>query len=106
MNFIYSKFAADEDWHELIQELVAEIPQRLTLLDNAIANENLEQLSTIVHQMKGACGSYGFDQVTPIAIQLEKALHENPDLSTCRGELSEFRGALQNMTAEPASAND
>ena len=102
MTFIYSKFAADQDWQELLQDLVNNIPQRLEAIDAAVASGDVRGLSFLVHQMKGACGSYGFDEVTALARQLESVLQRGSELSACQTELASFRTALQSMTDQPA----
>lgn len=40
MNAIYSKFAGDEEWQELIDEFVAEMPKRLAALDTALYTQD------------------------------------------------------------------
>lgn len=101
MQFIYSKFAADEDWQELLHDLIADLPQRLTALDSAVATADFDSLAFLVHQLKGACGSYGFEEVTVLASQLESVMRLDTDPRSWRSELSAFRIALQSMTAEP-----
>ncbi len=102
MTFIYSKFAADEDWRELLQSLVADLPDRLEALDNAVAKSDLATLARLVHQLKGACGSYGYEVITPLARQLEQAMKANDDMEVWAGEFKLFREAISRMTAEPA----
>ena len=105
MRFIYSRFASDEDWQELLHDLVCDLPKRLEAIDAAVARQDVEGLSFLVHQLKGACGSYGFDEVTALATQLERALHKQPELSVCQPELADFRNALLSMTDQPDPAS-
>lgn len=104
MNAIYSKFAGDEDWQELLDEFVAELPQRLAALDTALSTDDKSSLSVLVHQLKGACGSYGFDEVTSLAGELEGVLHECTTHSRRQASIASFRDALQRLTSRPTPA--
>jgi len=98
MGEIFSKFAGDEHWQELLEEFVAQITRRLAALERAIATDDFASLSVLAHQLKGACGSYGFDQITPLADRLERALIEHPWTGGAPEELAIFIDALQRIT--------
>jgi HPt (histidine-containing phosphotransfer) domain-containing protein len=99
---IFSKFAGEEHWQELLEEFVGQLPQRLTALSQAIAANDVQGLAVLVHQLKGACGSYGFDEITPLAERLEKAfpkaLHKESATNGLPEELASFLEALQSIT--------
>ena len=77
---IYSQLGGDPDLGELVTMFVDEMPGRLVTFQAAQAAGNREAIGRLAHQMKGAAGSYGFDQATPYAARLEKAARENvPD---------------------------
>lgn len=98
MNDIFSKFAGQECWDELLEQFVVQLPQRRAALDHAISANDLRSVSVLVHQLKGACGSYGFDELTPLADQLERALLKAPSCNSFPEELAIFLDALQRMT--------
>lgn len=102
MNAIYSKFAGDEEWQELLDEFVAELPKRVAALDTALSTEDQPTLARLVHQLKGACGSYGFDEITSIASELEGVLQERPTMRNLQVETASFREALLRLTNRPA----
>jgi len=107
MGDIFSRFEGDEHWQELLEEFVAHMTQRIAALDKAIATNDVASLSILAHQLKGACGSYGFDQITPLADRLEKALKEGPWTGGVPRELAIFIDALQRIThRSPLAAHD
>jgi HPt (histidine-containing phosphotransfer) domain-containing protein len=67
----YSTLGTDPDLHELVEEYVNEMPDRMAALGAAFKSGDLELLRRNAHQMKGAAGSYGFGQVTPYAAALD-----------------------------------
>ena len=70
---VYSELGADEDLGELVEMFVLELPNRVASLQEALAGEDLTSLKTLAHQMKGAAGSYGFHEISPVAAALEAA---------------------------------
>ena len=74
--FVYSHLAADPDLGELVDLFVQEMPDRINALDAQAKSRNWNQLAETAHQIKGAAGSYGFDEITPCAARLEAAARE------------------------------
>ena len=75
-SFLYSSLADDPDLGELVEMYVDEMPERIQSLQSVLAAEDWNELSRAAHQIKGAGGSYGFDQLTPLAFALEQATRE------------------------------
>jgi histidine phosphotransfer protein HptB len=73
---IYSTLADDPDLGPLVEMYVSEMPDRLGTLLRRFSSGDLNGLATTAHQIKGAAGSHGFDQVTPYASRLEVAARE------------------------------
>jgi len=74
---VYSLLGGDPDLGELVSMFVSEMPRRMSAFQQEQAEGNREALGRLAHQMKGAAGSYGFDQATPLAARLEYAAREN-----------------------------
>ena len=72
----YSTLACDPDLGELVDLFVSELPDRVNSLSSALANGDWESLGRYAHQLKGAAGSYGFDQLTPSLRKLEALTRE------------------------------
>jgi len=68
----YSTHCHDADMAELIELFVQEMPDRLTVLEQSLEQENWSELARFAHQLKGAGGSYGYPQLTPVAARLEQ----------------------------------
>ena len=102
---IYSSLADDEMMCELVEEFVAEIPERVETLRNAFASQDWDAVQRQAHQLKGAFGSYGFDEMTSPARALEKSSSDCRDNSIVIGEDLERLAALcERMTSVPAPA--
>lgn len=67
---IYSSLAADPVLGEIVEIFLEEIPSRIETLVSQAAAGDWEALGRTAHQLKGAFGSHGFDQLTPKALSL------------------------------------
>lgn len=75
-DMLISEFAGDPDMQELIKLFVDEMPQRIDVLLDCWRRGAVIELRRVAHQMKGACGGYGFPQVGVVAGELESTLAE------------------------------
>ena len=73
---LYSELAVEPDFGEIVEMFVDEMPQRLETLQQHFENGDREKLRSAAHQLKGAGGSYGFDEITPFAAQLESVAND------------------------------
>jgi HPt (histidine-containing phosphotransfer) domain-containing protein len=77
---LYSSFGADPDMSELAEMFVDEMPVRIQCLTELVSSEDWQELGRFAHQLKGAAGGYGFDQLTPLAAHLETSVRDgNPE---------------------------
>ena len=84
-NCIYSDLGTDPDLGDLVDMFVDEMPDRIATLTESFQSGDRETLRRTAHQLKGALGSYGFDQLTPFAIDLENAVRQD----TTEGQIRE-----------------
>jgi HPt (histidine-containing phosphotransfer) domain-containing protein len=96
-DFLYSSLASDPDLGEIVDMFVDEMPGRLEALSSCLADGDWVQLGRYAHQMKGACGSYGFDQLTAPAARLEHACRETQDELLIREALAELASLCQRV---------
>lgn len=89
---LYSTLATDADLAELVELFVAEMPQRIGQLRGDFQGQNWEHLGRTAHQLKGAAGSYGFHQLTPVAAELESAVR-------AKAPVAEVEQCLEQLTA-------
>ena len=73
---VYSRLAAHPMLGELVDLFVQEMPDRLNALKVQATSRDWGQLARTAHQLKGAGGSYGFDEITPCAARLEAAARD------------------------------
>ena len=74
---LYSELAVDPDFGEIVEMFVDEMPQRLETLRQHFESGDREKLRGAAHQIKGAGGSYGFDEITPFAARLESVANNH-----------------------------
>ncbi len=94
---LYSSLASDPDLGDIVEMFVDEMPERVQNLTRCLAEEDWDQLGRYAHQMKGACGSYGFDQLTIPAARLERACRETHDELQIREALEELSVLCQRV---------
>lgn len=75
---VVSEFANDPDMLELIEMFVDELPQRIQSLQSSYESQMMDELQRLSHQLKGACGGYGFPTLGEAAAQLEGLLKSGP----------------------------
>lgn len=95
---IYSTLNDDEELLELVELFVSELPTRMAKLTELATRGDIAELGRFAHQIKGAAGSYGFDDVTPYAARLEEAARSGEPLESVEsaaGELLEICGRLR-----------
>lgn len=88
---IHSEMATDADMLEIIQMFVDEMPERVASLEQAWDESNVELLSRIAHQLKGACAGYGYSAVGEAAAALENSLKSaDHELSSVQSQFDEL----------------
>ena len=100
---IYSTFGVDPDLGELVEMFVDEMPDRIATLEQAFASGDLESVRRAAHQMKGAAGSYGFDQLTPYSASLEESVRDGEPEEKIEKLLGDLIGMCKKVRAgEPS----
>jgi HPt (histidine-containing phosphotransfer) domain-containing protein len=79
MASIRSAYENDPDMLEIVREFAGELPARIAKLEAHLAANEMRDLQTLAHQLKGAGGGYGFPQITELAASLESALKQGLD---------------------------
>ena len=90
---VYSTLGSDPDLGELVEMFVDEMPQRVEKLTELLEDAEWDKLRRGAHQLKGAAGSYGFLEISPLAATLEdKILAGQPE-----DEIRQVLEALREM---------
>src|SRR5580704_14437058 len=71
---LYSSLAFDPDMAPLVDLFVEDLPDRAEILLDRLQASDYEGLRRLAHQMTGAAGSYGFQEITLEAAALEQTI--------------------------------
>lgn len=82
---------------DLIEMFVDELPDRLAALERAFMGRRMDDLGRSAHQLKGAGGSYGFDEVTKAAAQLEQTVREQAAEEVVRNAVDELSAICRRL---------
>lgn len=102
---LYSEYADDPIIGDLISGFVAELPNRLRAMREALAEGRLDELRILAHRLKGAGGGYGFPSLTTASARLEEACRqtEPQTASMLLDELTELVGRICAGAGRPVS---
>lgn len=98
---IHSTLASDPDFAELVQEFVADMPSRVAIIRKSMAERDLVKLRRAIHQLRGACGGYGFHTLSPMAGEIEDRMHAGTPLESLESSLLTFINACERLTSDP-----
>lgn len=79
----------DPDMIDLVEEFVEELPQRLSALQSAFESQQIDEVRSLAHQLKGAGGGHGYQILTDKAAALEQQAIE--------GNISAIQGAIEDL---------
>jgi HPt (histidine-containing phosphotransfer) domain-containing protein len=72
---------------KVIPEFVAGLPGEVDKLTNLLKHNDLAELQTVVHQLRGSSGGYGFDAVTAPATRAEESIRAGGTLESITAEI-------------------
>ena len=96
---IYSSLATDPLLADLVAEFVSEMPIRIARITRQFAAQDWQGLSRTAHQLKGAAGSYGFEEIAPFAHRIELLLAGDADSKAVNDAVRELVVRCQRITA-------
>ena len=87
-----SRYANDPEMSALVAYFVQELPERVRAIESAWRARELDTLTRLVHQLKGASAGYGFEPIGAAAAAVEQRLRENtgPRLESSLAQLSDL----------------
>ena len=98
---IRSSLAEDPDFSDLVQEFVAEMPAKIQRIREFVSAGDKVQLQRAIHQLRGACGGYGFPQLTEAASFIEERMKAGDGIDSISPVLSGFIVLLGRVTSDP-----
>ncbi len=87
---LYSRFGDDPMLGELVTLFAEEMPERTAKLADLSQCKQWEEVRRTAHQLKGAAGSYGFDEISPAAARLEDAIRDGLPEECLRDSVEEL----------------
>ena len=103
---IYSRLGGDPELGDIVEMFVEEMPERAASLRDYLNVGDFANLRQAAHRLKGAAGSYGFDQITPCAGRLEAAISESEPESQIRQAVAELVDLCERVRGgQPALGN-
>ncbi len=107
LNVIHSNLAEDPDFSDLVQAFVGEIPEKIARIQRFVEERDMASLRRTVHQLRGACGGYGFPSLSEAAGLLEERITKADFVEIQDHHLNGFLEMLARVTAEvdPNSAS-
>ena len=81
---LLSQFHDDASFAPLIEAFIAELPQQIRSLEEALAKRDLQQLEEITRRLKAQGSSYGFEPITEEAQPIEESVIHGADLDAVR----------------------
>jgi CheY-like chemotaxis protein/HPt (histidine-containing phosphotransfer) domain-containing protein len=73
-NILRSSIGLHPGMAAIIADFVRDLPAQVDQLKSMLETKQMDPLRRLVHQLRGACGGYGFEAVTDIAAAAEKAI--------------------------------
>jgi HPt (histidine-containing phosphotransfer) domain-containing protein len=97
---IVSRLAGHAKLARVAARFVDQLPDRLALMDQALARADMTELAVLAHGLKGAGGSMGFDDLFEPAKALEDAAKAHDAAAAARSlrELHQLKRRIQRGT--------
>ena len=73
---------------KLLARFVSRLPDRVALLQSLLRQQDIENLQTAVHQLRGAAGGYGFPTLTERAGVVEKKIRAGEALDAIQNDVA------------------
>jgi CheY-like chemotaxis protein len=98
---LVSAYADDPNLADLISRFVADLPQQVAQLEQALHGNDLARFEALVRTLKGQAGSYGFDVITQVAAWLEMSVQQGSDPGLIEKQFSELARWCESAQSAP-----
>lgn len=102
---LVSEFADDQEFSDLIELFVSELPDRLATIQGALGDADYVAIERLAHQLKGAAPGYGFPTIGEAAEHVEDWF-QSLDTSPTSAQLSEIRRMIDALAEICRQATD
>jgi signal transduction histidine kinase/CheY-like chemotaxis protein len=99
-----SSMATDPRVGKVLAKFISRLPERVTTIQNALDEGDLEALRQAVHNLKGAGSGYGFRPLSEQSAKAEDALRAEQSIDEIRREVDELVGLIRRVEGYPAES--
>ena len=99
-----SEMMNDERFRPILLKFLSGLPERMKAIETARVGGHDEDLLTLVHQLKGSAGSYGFPRISELARDCQDGLREQLPSESLEPKLNELMRELDRVSEEAESA--
>jgi HPt (histidine-containing phosphotransfer) domain-containing protein len=87
----------DGDLRDIVEEFVESLATRITEMKEAHQKLDWDQLTVLMHRLKGAAGSYGYPEISALCAEMEHKFrsHQGLDFHQSLEKLNAFATAAQ-----------
>jgi PAS domain S-box-containing protein len=93
----HSPLADDPVFAEVLGEFVSRLPEKTRLIAQLSAAADATQLKRVVHQLKGAAGSYGFAELSAAAARVQHLVQSGQPATAMPGEIEGLIGLIRRV---------
>jgi PAS domain S-box-containing protein len=97
-----AKLLAKPGTAKLVERFLAGLPQRMAAIQAAFGENDLNQLKVLAHQLKGAAGGYGFNEISQAARQLEHTVNSGAGSSAITKCISDLMALCTSIRGKAA----
>ncbi len=98
---LVSKLADDPDMIELVEMFLEELPERVNSLEKALAEQDLDTVAMLAHQLEGAAGGYGFPTITQAAKDCEATAKDHENMEALDQQVRQLADLCRKASAKP-----
>lgn len=81
----------DSDLESLIPQFLENRKKDIETLQQLVDSNNLSEISQLAHKIKGAASSYGFNELSELASQMEVLAKQNSDIAPLKELVKKMR---------------
>jgi signal transduction histidine kinase/HPt (histidine-containing phosphotransfer) domain-containing protein len=94
---ISSTAATSPRMKKIISEFVEELPAEVSKMQNLLNSNDLGALKSVVHQLRGAGGGYGFDSISQLAAKAEESIKAADNLEAIVEEINSLIDLIRHI---------
>jgi signal transduction histidine kinase/CheY-like chemotaxis protein len=98
-----SSMATDPRVARVLEKFISRLPERVSQIQLALAEGDLESLRQAVHNLKGAGSGYGYRPISEQSARAEDALKTEKSLEEIRRQVDQLIGLIQRVDGYPAT---